>query len=129
MQNANQILRDPAAKRADPDGAMYVHPQDLADLGIADHGCVVVESRRAPPCRSRPCKRLDAPRPLHPSSRLWPVASGRDGRRVLRGPALNWLTDAAHRDPIADTPFHKVVPVRLSAAAPGAAVGTVETLP
>jgi NAD(P)-dependent dehydrogenase (short-subunit alcohol dehydrogenase family) len=32
----------------------------------------------------------------------------RDGpARVLRGPELNLLTDAAHREPIADTPFHK----------------------
>ncbi|CAN7484287.1 molybdopterin-dependent oxidoreductase [Variovorax sp. LjRoot290] len=129
LQNANQILRDPAAKRADPDGAMYIHPQDLAELGVADQGCVVVESRYA-----SLVVRVHATDSMRRGHVILPHGYGQShpdetGRRVLRGPALNWLTDAAHRDPIADTPLHKFVPVRLAAAKPGAVVGTVESVP
>ncbi len=42
---------------------------------------------------------------------------GPDGRRVPNGPALNRLTDAAHRDPLTATPFHKHVRVRVGPAA------------
>ena len=35
------------------------------------------------------------------------------GQRRVSGPALNELTDAAHRDPITATPYHKHVRVRL----------------
>ncbi len=38
------------------------------------------------------------------------------GRRRTVGPLLNWLTDAAHRDPLTATPYHKFVPVRVRAA-------------
>ena len=40
------------------------------------------------------------------------VPDGRGGR-VVHGPRINLLTDAADRDPIAGTPHHKDVPVRL----------------
>jgi len=128
LQNANQILRDPAVKRADPDGALYIHPQDLSELGVDDQACVVVESRRA-----RMVVRVHATDSMRRGHVMLPHGYGQrhpdeTGRRVLRGPALNWLTDAADRDPIADTPFHKVVPVRLAAAPAHAAVGTVEVV-
>jgi anaerobic selenocysteine-containing dehydrogenase len=47
LNNANQILRDPGTRANDPDGALYVHPEDLAALGVADRGAVLVESNRA----------------------------------------------------------------------------------
>jgi hypothetical protein len=50
---------------------------------------------------------------------------GADGTRQVVGPPINWLTDAAYRDPIADTPFHKHVPVRLHAAPAGAVLNVV----
>jgi hypothetical protein len=40
------------------------------------------------------------------------VPDGRGGR-VVNGPRINLITDAADRDPIAGTPHHKDVPVRL----------------
>ncbi|HEX4252256.1 MAG TPA: hypothetical protein VH008_30640, partial [Pseudonocardia sp.] len=41
-----------------------------------------------------------------------------DGRggRVTNGPRINVITDAADRDPIAGTPHHKDMPVRLEPA-------------
>jgi anaerobic selenocysteine-containing dehydrogenase len=47
LNNANQILRDPGTRASDPDGALYIHPADLASLGVADRGAVVVETARA----------------------------------------------------------------------------------
>ena len=47
LNNANQILRDPGTRASDPDGALYIHPDDLAALGVADRGAVVVETARA----------------------------------------------------------------------------------
>lgn len=38
---------------------------------------------------------------------------GPGGRRVANGPAINRITDAAHRDPLTATPYHKHVRVRL----------------
>ena len=40
-----------------------------------------------------------------------------DNPDVLRtnGPSINELTDSSHCDPLARTPYHKYVPVRLSA--------------
>ena len=46
---------------------------------------------------------------------------GADGQRHVCGPAINWLTDSAWRDPVAGTPYHKHVPVRLRAADPAQA--------
>ncbi|MHC5909186.1 molybdopterin dinucleotide binding domain-containing protein, partial [Streptomyces sp. S6] len=45
------------------------------------------------------------------------VPDGRGGR-VVAGPRINLLTDATDRDPIAGTPHHKDVPVRLEPATP-----------
>jgi anaerobic selenocysteine-containing dehydrogenase len=38
------------------------------------------------------------------------------GGRVVNGPRINLITDAADRDPIAGTPHHKDVPVLLAPA-------------
>ena len=37
----------------------------------------------------------------------------RDGERLNNGPRVNALTDSRHCDPIAATPYHKHVAVRL----------------
>jgi hypothetical protein len=52
-----------------------------------------------------------------------------DGTRQLVGPPVNWLTDGAARDPVADTPHHKHVPVRLRAAPDDAVLNTVVPAP
>ena len=37
-----------------------------------------------------------------------------DGERLSNGPRINLLTESGNRDPIAGTPYHKHVAVRLS---------------
>ncbi|HEX2886641.1 molybdopterin-dependent oxidoreductase [Vineibacter terrae] len=118
MYNANQIFRDPAWRRSDPDGALLVNPGDLATLGAADgdwvavqsaHGRIVVRSEADESMRRG---QLALP---HGYGQAYPTA---DGDRLTNGPRVNLLTSSDHRDPIAGTPYHKNVPVRLELATP-----------
>ena len=116
--NANQILRPPAWRKTDPDGALRIHPADLAGLGVEPGGWVAVVT---------PTGRLVAPAEEDGSMRRGQVAlphgfgiaypDGRGGR-VTNGPRINAITAASDRDPIAATPHHKDVPVRLEPATP-----------
>src|SRR5207245_8903700 len=116
--NANQILRPPAWRKTDPDGALRIHPGDLAGLGVDPGGWVAVVT---------PTGRLVVPAEEDGSMRRGQVAlphgfgiaypDGRGGR-VTNGPRINAITAAGDRDPIAATPHHKDVPVRLEPATP-----------
>jgi anaerobic selenocysteine-containing dehydrogenase len=114
--NANQILRPPAWRKTDPDGALRIHPADLADLGVDAGGWVAVVT---------PTGRMVVPAEEDDSLRRRQVAlphgfgmayPDRQGRPVTNGPRINEITAAADRDPIAGTPHHKDVPVRLERA-------------
>ncbi|SHK73316.1 Anaerobic selenocysteine-containing dehydrogenase [Pseudonocardia thermophila] len=111
--NANQILRPPAWRRTDPDGALHVRSDDLAAIGAAEGDWVAVVSRTG-----RVVARAEVDDTLRRGQVALPhgygmaVPDGRGGR-VVHGPRINLLTDAADRDPIAGTPHHKDVPVRL----------------
>ena len=115
-QNANQNFRAPDFRKRDPDGALFIHPDDLVALSAKEGDWLVVESQRGElVVRSR----LDAG--LRPGYVVLPHGYGQaypaaDGKRRVCGPAINWLTDSAWRDPIAGTPYHKHVPVRLRVA-------------
>ncbi len=128
LNNANQILRDPATRANDPDGALYINPQDLEALGVPDQGALVIETARARMvvrAKSTPSMRRGHVALPHGYGQEHP---GKDGQRIVVGPAVNWLTDGQHRDPVADTPHHKHVPVRLHAAPAGAQMNSVQTL-
>jgi len=114
MHNANQIFRTPAWRKTDPDGALRIHPEDLAALGGVERGWMAVETRTG---------RIVARAEADPSMRRGLVAlphgygqaypDGR-GNRVVNGPRLNLITAHDDRDPIAATPYHKNVAVRLT---------------
>ena len=111
--NANQIYRDPAWRKTDPDGALHVHPEDAARLGLANGGRARCESTRG--SIEVRVALTEAIRPgvvtlPHGYGAEYPDASG---ARRAHGPVLNLLTDAAHRDPTTATPYHKHVRVRL----------------
>ena len=110
--NANQIYRNPAWRKVDPHGALRIHPQDAADLGIADGGKAYCSTAQG---------------------RLEVVAEYDDGMRrgmvslphgyglsyngaAAVGPALNRIISAKDCDPLSRTPFHKYVAVRVQAA-------------
>ena len=116
MFNANQIFRDPAWRRSDPDGALLVHPQDLAQLQVEDGGWLAVQSPRG-----RIVVRGQADASMRRGQLALPHGFGQaypaaDGERLTNGPRVNLLTVADNRDPIAGTPYHKNVAVRLEKA-------------
>jgi anaerobic selenocysteine-containing dehydrogenase len=113
MFNANQIFRDPAWRRDDPDGALLISATDLETLGASDGDWIAVQSAagrvvaRAKRDDSMRSGQLALP---HGYGQDYPAA---DGERLNNGPRVNLLTDSGNRDPIAGTPYHKHVPVRL----------------
>lgn len=119
--NATTNLRDPAWRPRDPDGALAIHPADARALGVADGDRLLVESRTG---SIEVEVRVDEG--IQPSCVSLPHGfglgyTGSDGERVVRGPAINALTASDHCDPLAKTPYHKTVPVRLRRPpAPGA---------
>ena len=125
LNNANQILRDPGSRAKDPDGALYIHPQDLEALGASDQAAIVVETSRAKivvRAKSTDSMRRGHVALPHGYGQQHPTEQG---HRIVVGPAINWLTDGQNRDRVADTPHHKYVPVRLYAAPPGALINSV----
>ena len=113
MFNANQIFRDPAWRRDDPDGALLINARDLASLGAHDGdwiavrssvGRIVARARRDDSMRDG---QLALP---HGYGQVYPTANG---ERLSNGPRINALTESGNRDPIAGTPYHKHVAVRL----------------
>ncbi len=114
--NANQILRPPAWRKTDMDGALRVRTDDLAAIGAAADDWVAVVTRVG---------RIVVHAAIDDSLRKGQVAlphgfgmSVPDGKggRVTNGPRINMITDATDRDPIAGTPHHKDIPVRLELA-------------
>jgi anaerobic selenocysteine-containing dehydrogenase len=111
--NANTIYRDPAWRRNDPEGALHVHPGDARRLGLAAGSRVVCES-----ARGRVEVRVALSETMRPGVVGLPHGYGLEhpdgsGQRRASGAGVNELTDAAHRDPITATPYHKHVRVRL----------------
>ena len=111
------IIRDPAWRKRDPDGALRVTPADAERLGLTDgrrarlttprgSAAVLVEVHdRMPPGH------ISLPDGLgvdHPDGAV---------RAVVTGVAPNELTSSDHRDPWAGTPHHKHVAARLEALA------------
>jgi anaerobic selenocysteine-containing dehydrogenase len=111
--NANTIFRDPAWRGEDADGALRLHPADAAGLGLADGASArCVSERGGIDVRISVCDSTQPGVVTLPHGYGLRYADA-DGRRRSFGPSINELTWSEHRDPIAGTPYHKYVPVRL----------------
>jgi anaerobic selenocysteine-containing dehydrogenase len=123
MYNANQIFRDPAWRRDDPDGALLINPNDLARLGARDGEWIAVQSasgRLVARCKADDSLRQGQLALPHGYGQSYPTDKN---ERLSNGPRVNVLTESGNCDPIAATPYHKHVAVRLERlAAPEAAV-------
>jgi hypothetical protein len=116
MHNANQIFRTPAWRKSDPDGALRIHPDDIAALGTTDG--VGWRCRPGPGASCAGSRRpVHAARPRRASARLRSILSRRKGARIVDGPRLNLITAHDDCDPIAATPYHKNVAVHLEPVA------------
>jgi len=114
MHNANQIFRTPAWRKTDLDGALRIHPEDLAALGGTDRGWVAVETRTGKivaRAETDPSMRRGLVALPHGYGQAYPDGQG---KRVVNGPRLNVITAHDDCDPIAATPHHKNVAVRLA---------------
>jgi anaerobic selenocysteine-containing dehydrogenase len=117
MHNANQIFRTPAWRKTDPDGALRIHPEDLAGLGGAPGGWMAVRTRTG-----RLVTRIEADASMQRGLVALPHGYGQaypDGKggRIVDGPRLNLITAYDDCDPIAATPYHKNVAVHLEPVA------------
>jgi anaerobic selenocysteine-containing dehydrogenase len=113
MFNANQIFRDPAWRRDDPDGALLINTKDLEELGAQDGEWIAVRSpvgRVVVRCKVDDSLRQGQLALPHGYGQSYPT---RDGERLSNGPRINALTDSRNCDPVAGTPYHKHVAVRL----------------
>lgn len=103
-------------RKADPDGALWANPSDLAAVGIDDNGWAVVETAsgslvvRAIADDTYPTGYCALP---HGYGQVYTTTDGID---FTDGPRINYLTASADCDPIAATPYHKNVACRLRAA-------------
>jgi anaerobic selenocysteine-containing dehydrogenase len=116
--NANQIMRDPRWRKGDQEGTLAVHPADLASLGVEAGGFVAIETKTG-----RLVARIAADDSLRPGVVALAHGFGQaypdeNGERVVIGPRTNLITSSEDCDPIAATPYHKNVAVRLSALTP-----------
>ncbi|HEY3260205.1 MAG TPA: molybdopterin-dependent oxidoreductase [Pseudonocardiaceae bacterium] len=107
---ANTIIRDPAWRKRDANGALRVSEADATALQLSDGDTALLTTKRGS------AKVLIE---ISPMMRRGHVALPNglgltylpDGEPV--GVAPNELTSSDHRDPIAGTPYHKHVPARL----------------
>ncbi len=114
MHNANQIFRDPGWRKSDHDGALRVHPDDVAALGGQDGGWMEVATKTG-----RLVTRVEADASMRRGLVALPHGYGQSypdgqGGRIVDGPRLNLITAHDDCDPIAATPYHKNVAVRLT---------------
>jgi anaerobic selenocysteine-containing dehydrogenase len=109
---ANTIIRDPAWRKKDGEGALRINPDDAAMFGVATGESLRLITRRnavvVPVEVSTTMQRghVSLPNGL---GLVYPSANGET--RV--GVAPNELTSTADRDPFVGTPWHKHVPARL----------------
>ncbi|MGH7789825.1 MAG: molybdopterin-dependent oxidoreductase [Candidatus Binatia bacterium] len=114
MHNANQIFRTPAWRKSDPDGALRIHPDDIAALGGTDGGWMAVSTRTG-----RIVCRVEGDASMRRGLVALPHGYGQSypdgkGGRIVDGPRLNFITAHDDCDPIAATPYHKNVAVHLA---------------
>jgi anaerobic selenocysteine-containing dehydrogenase len=111
---ANTIIRDNTWRKKDAAGSLRMSPQDADALGLIHGAKARITSSRGSVIA--PVEVTHMMRPGHVSlPNGMGVGSSDDAGAGTAGVAPNELTDRSHRDPIAGTPFHKQVPVRVEA--------------
>lgn len=117
--NANQIYRDPAWRRNDPEGALRMHPEDAQARGLTSGARALCTSETGS---------LEVTVELDDGLRRGMVSLPHGyGMRYQggppHGPQINRLTASHHCDPLARTPYHKHVPVEVRALGAASPMG------
>jgi anaerobic selenocysteine-containing dehydrogenase len=109
---ANDILRDPAWRKRDVDGALRVSPEDAVALGLTDGGRARITT--AAGSAEATIEVTDTMLAGHAALPNGYGVDYRDEHGVqVPGVAPNALTSAEWRDAFAGTPWHKHVPARI----------------
>jgi anaerobic selenocysteine-containing dehydrogenase len=111
---SNTAVRDASWHRKGPFGTLRINPVDAANLGCVEGDWVQLTTVRGSAEAA-----IEITDELQPGHVSLPNGQGIDYRREdgsvdRRGVAVNELTDTKDRDPIAGTPWHKHVPVRIA---------------
>ena len=113
---ANTILRDPAWRKKDADGALRVSVSDAERLGLVDGDKVTLTTKRGSVVAA-----VEVTSTMQPGHVSLPNGLGTtfptEGGTLAPGVAPNELTSSAHRDPFVGTPLHKFVPARIERVA------------
>jgi anaerobic selenocysteine-containing dehydrogenase len=102
---ANTILRDPAWRRKDAEGALRISPEDAQRLGLVEGGRARLSTRRGAAEVS-----IEISDRMQAGHIALPNGTGLehpDAKDALGGIAPNELTSSEDRDSIAGTPWHK----------------------
>lgn len=109
---ANTIVRDPTWRKKDSQGALRIHPDDAAALGLSEADTVRVTTRRGSTIVT-----FEASETMQRGHISLPNGLGlsypSDTGEMVTGAAPNELTSIADRDRFVGTPWHKNVPARL----------------
>jgi anaerobic selenocysteine-containing dehydrogenase len=107
---AQTLIRDPAWRKRDPQGALRISPEDAGALHLGPDAVVDVVTRRGR-CQT-PIEITDMMRPGNISlPNGLGLAHGAGG--PVTGVPPNELTSSGRRDWLAGTPWHKHVPARI----------------
>ena len=115
--NANQAIRDPRWRKTDPAGALHMHPDDLAAANGVEGGWMAVATpagRLVVRVEADPRLRLGQASLPHGYGQIYDTPQG----KVTIGPRLNVITMTEDCDPIARTPHHKNVAIRVELPTP-----------
>jgi anaerobic selenocysteine-containing dehydrogenase len=119
---SNTAVRDVSWHRKGAYGTLRINPMDASTLHCADGDWVRIVTARG--AAEAPVEVTDELQPGHvslPNGQGLDVRCA-DGTVERHGVAVNELTDLKDRDPIAGTPWHKHVPVRIERLAQQRAV-------
>jgi anaerobic selenocysteine-containing dehydrogenase len=109
---ANTILRDPAWRKKDLEGALRVSPADAERIGLSNGGEARLTTKRTSAVVT-----VAVDDSLQAGHVSLPNGLGLDhvesGERLTTGVSTNEFTASEDRDPWAGTPWHKTTPARL----------------
>ncbi len=112
---ANTIIRDPAWRRKDGEGALRMHPEDAARINLGERSQArVISASGSAEVTVTLDERMYRGQVSLPNGMGLSYAYV-DGTQRTVGAAPNELTSTDLRDAYAGTPWHKTVPVRVEA--------------
>jgi formate dehydrogenase len=113
--SANTIIRDPAWRKKDQEGALRIHPKDAEGLGVGNGERVRITTLGGQAVAVVEINETVLPGYVSLPNGYGLSYSPAGGNPEIFGVAPNELTNTEWRDPIAGTPWHKHVPARLEA--------------